>query len=113
MPIIQIPSLDDVIKATLKLAEAADRTTHLCICPMSEEIIRAALELAAEHDYPAIIIPDRNQVSEHEGGGFVMGLTPQSLVEKIEQIEQSIGGQVPGDNPFQRYVMDIGEIFCL
>jgi len=113
MPIIQIPSLDDVIKATLKLAEAGDRMTHLCICPMSEEIIRAALELAVEHDYPAIMIPDRNQVSEHEGGGFVMGLTPQSLVEKIEQIEQSSGVGPGAKEPWLRYVcLDHCGLWC-
>jgi hypothetical protein len=38
------------------------------------------IELALEYDFPALFVASRNQVSEDEGGGYLMGLTPESFV---------------------------------
>jgi len=58
--------------------------TYLGICPMSEEIIRASIGLAKEHSFPVMFVASRNQISEKEGGGYVMGLTPQTFVQLVE-----------------------------
>jgi len=83
--------LVDLVKATHRLAEKRDRITHLGICPMSEELIRAPIELALEYNFPLLFVASRNQVNEEEGGGYVMGLTPQGFVQKIVNIEKSLG----------------------
>ncbi len=59
-------SLADLVRATERLAEEGDRTTHLGICPMSEELTRAPIELALEYDFPVLFVASRNQVSEDE-----------------------------------------------
>ena len=84
-------SLVDLVRTTDRLAEKGDRITQLGICPMSEELIRAPIELALEYDFPVLFIASRNQVSEDEGGGYVMGLTPETFVQKILDIEDSLG----------------------
>ncbi|TKJ47108.1 hypothetical protein CEE34_05525 [Candidatus Aerophobetes bacterium Ae_b3a] len=84
-------SLVDLVRATQKLAEKGDRITHLGICPMSEELIRAPIELALEYDFPLLFVASRNQVSEDEGGGYVMRLTPESFIQKILEVENSLG----------------------
>jgi len=40
----------------------------------------APIELALEYDFPALFVASRNQVSEDEGGVYLMGLTPESFV---------------------------------
>ncbi len=57
----------DLVKATYRLAEKGEKITHLCICPMSEELIRAPVELALKYDFPLFFVASRNQVSEEEG----------------------------------------------
>ncbi len=66
-------SLAELVRATHRLAEKGDRVTQLGICPMSEELIRAPIELVLEYDFPVLFVASRNQVSEDEGGGYVMG----------------------------------------
>jgi len=68
MPLRDDISPADLVKATHRLSEKGERITHLCICPMSEELIRAPIELALKYDFPLFFIASRNQVSEEEGG---------------------------------------------
>jgi len=91
MPLRDNVTLADLVRATHRLAEKGDRITHLGICPMSEELIRAPIELALKYDFPVLFVASRNQVSEDEEGGYVMGLTPESFVQKILDMENSLG----------------------
>jgi len=97
-------SLVDLVKATHRLAEKKDRITHLCICPMSEELIRAPIELALEYKFPLLFVASRNQISEEEGGGYVMGLTPQGFVQKIVNIEKSLGLNSDSSPDYIRFI---------
>ena len=97
-------SLVDLVRATHRLAEKGDRITHLGICPMSEELIRAPIELALEYDFPLLFVASRNQVSEDVGGGYVMGLTPESFVRQILGIESSLGIDTPSSNDYLRFI---------
>ena len=83
--------------------------THLGVCPMSEELIKIPVELAAEYDFPVIFITSRNQVSEEEGGGYVMGLTPETFLRKIEDIEKSLG---LNSKPERAYLRLVGVDHC-
>ena len=104
MPLRNNISLVDLVKATHRLAEKKDRITHLCICPMSEELIRAPIELALEYNFPLLFVASRNQVSEEEGGGYVMGLTPQGFVQKIVNIEKSLGLNSDSSPDYIRFI---------
>lgn len=104
MPLRNNISLVDLVKATHRLAEKRDRITHLCICPMSEELVRAPIELALEYDFPLLFVASRNQVSEEEGGGYVMGLTPQGFIQKIADIEKSLGLNSDSSPDYIRFI---------
>lgn len=97
-------SLAGLVRATHRLAEKGDRITHLGVCPMSEELIRAPIELAAEHDFPVLFVASRNQVSEDEGGGYVMGLTPEGFTQKILDIEDSLRLNSESSPDYLRFV---------
>ena len=97
-------SLAGLVRATHRLAEKGDRMTHLGICPMSEDLIRAPIELALEYDFPVLFVASRNQVSEDEGGGYVMGLTPESFVHKILDIEDSLELNSESSPDYLRFV---------
>ncbi len=104
MPFRTDITLDDVVRTVMKLARNGDRITLLGICPMSQEIISSSIELATEHAFPLLFVASRNQVSEDEGGGYVMGLTPESFLRKIEDIEKSHGINPYGKRPYLRFV---------
>jgi len=104
MPLRDDISAADLVKATYRLAEKGERITHLGICPMSEELIRAPIELALEYDFPLFFVASRNQVSEEEGGGYVMGLTPESFVQKISDVEKSLGVNSNSSPDYLRFV---------
>lgn len=97
-------SLSDVVKATYKLAKSGDKITHLGICPISEELIRVSIELAMEYDFPLLFVASQNQVSECEGGGYVMGLTQETFLQKIERIEESCKLDLKSDRKYLRFV---------
>ncbi|MCL2751816.1 MAG: class II D-tagatose-bisphosphate aldolase, non-catalytic subunit [Firmicutes bacterium] len=87
-------------KITIRqMAEASDalyvegkRFTHIGIGPMSRRLLRAALELAKEKDFPLILIASRNQVdSDALGGGYVCGFDQKRFVEATAQIADEIG----------------------
>ena len=69
---------------------------------MSEELVRVPVELAMEYDFPLLFVASRNQVSEDEGGGYVMGLTPEGFIQKIQDIEESLG--LNSKLPYLRFV---------
>jgi tagatose-1,6-bisphosphate aldolase non-catalytic subunit AgaZ/GatZ len=94
-------SLNDVVKAIGRLSASGESITLLGICPMSEELIRAPVELAVELDFPVYFVASRNQVSEERGGGYVMGLTPQGFMQKISDLESSIPDK---ERPYLRFV---------
>ena len=79
--------LRDVVAATLKLRAGGDPITLLGICPMSEELIRVPIQLAAEHGFPLLFVASRNQISEDASGGYVMGLDQARFLAMIEEIE--------------------------
>lgn len=94
----------DVVKAIHKLAKRGNKMTLLCICPMSEELIRAPIELSAEHGFPMVFVASRNQISEDEGGGYVMGLTQKEFVHKIQDIEGLVINDSTSKHPYFRFV---------
>jgi tagatose-1,6-bisphosphate aldolase non-catalytic subunit AgaZ/GatZ len=104
MPLRDDVSLADLVRTTHSLAKKGDRITHLGICPLSEELIRAPIELALEYGFPVLFVASRNQVSEDEGGGYVMGLTPESFVQKILDIESSLGIDTSSSPDHLRFV---------
>ena len=66
--------------------------THLGVGPMSHNLLRAALELAKEKDFPLILIASRNQVdSDRFGGGYVCGFDQKRFVETTAKIADEIG----------------------
>ena len=98
-------SLADLVKATRRLAEDGEPVTHLGICPMSEELIRAPIELAVEHGFPVLFVASRNQVSEDPGGGYVMGFDQQGFMGAIRDIEEACGATAKSTSrPYLRFV---------
>ena len=97
-------SLAGLVRATQRLAEEGDRITYLGIYPMSEELIRAPIELALEYDFPVLFVASRNQVSEDEGGSYVMGLTPEGFIQKILEVENSLGLDSESSPDYLRFV---------
>jgi len=97
-------SLSDVVKATHALAECGERFTLLGVCPMSEELIRAPIELAEEYDFPLLFVVSRNQVSEDPGGGYVMGLDQEAFLQMIARMEKDAGEKFSGGRPYLRFV---------
>ena len=73
MPLREDISPTDLVKATYRLSEKGEKITHLCICPMSEELIKAPIELTLEYDFPVLFVASRNQVSEEEGETTFIG----------------------------------------
>lgn len=68
------------------------KTTLLGIGPMSENIIRATLELARDYDFPAMFIASRNQVdADRLGGGYVLNGSPKRFVEAINKVASQVG----------------------
>ena len=104
MPLRDDVSLADLVRITHRLAEKGDRITHLGVCPMSEELIRAPIELALKYNFPVLFVASRNQVSEDKGGGYVMGLTPESFVQKIVDVENSLGLNSDSSPDYMRFI---------
>ena len=67
------------------------KTTLLGIGPMSERVVKAALELSKEEDFPVIFIASRNQVDKQEyDSGYVEGWDQEGFVKAIRKISQEI-----------------------
>lgn len=68
-----------------------ERHTLLGIGPMSENFLRASLEISKEKDFPLMYIASRNQVDAYKlGGGYVFNSDQKLFREKIEAICQEI-----------------------
>ena len=85
-------TMTQMMAASRKLHEQGKRFTHIGVGPMSYNLLRAALELAQEKDFPLILIASRNQVdSDRFGGGYVCGFDQNRFVETTEKIAEEIG----------------------
>lgn len=68
-----------------------ERHTLLGIGPMSENFLRASLEMSKEKDFPLMYIASRNQVDSYRlGGGYVFGRDQKLFRATIEKICQEI-----------------------
>lgn len=68
-----------------------ERYTMLGIGPMSENFLRASLEISKEKDFPLMYIASRNQVDSYKlGGGYVFNSDQKLFREKIESICKEI-----------------------
>ncbi|MCC8027575.1 MAG: class II D-tagatose-bisphosphate aldolase, non-catalytic subunit [Clostridium sp.] len=69
-----------------------EKYTLLGIGPMSENFLRASLEISKEKDFPLMYIASRNQVDSYKlGGGYVFNSDQKLFREKIEAICDEIG----------------------
>lgn len=85
-------TMTQMMAATKKLHEDGRHFTHIGVGPMSYNLLRAALELAQEKDFPLILIASRNQVdSDRFGGGYVCGFDQKRFVETTAKIADEIG----------------------
>lgn len=77
------------------LAESVQRirngkkTALLGIGPMSDNVLRAAIEASKELRFPPIIIASRNQIDT--GGGYVNGWNQEDLVRRMREISGEVG----------------------
>jgi D-tagatose-1,6-bisphosphate aldolase subunit GatZ/KbaZ len=72
--------------------EDSNKTTMLGIGPMSENFLRASLEISKEEDFPLMYIASRNQIDADElGGGYVFHADQKRFKKKIDEICKEIG----------------------
>jgi len=86
------PSLGNLLKSIWALKEKEGlKVTLLDIGPMSERVVRAALELGKEEDFPVIFIASRNQIDKKEyGAGYVEGWDQKEFAKAIKRIAKEI-----------------------
>lgn len=85
-------TMTQMMAASQQLNANGRKFTHIGVGPMSHNLLRAALELAKEKDFPLILIASRNQVdSDRFGGGYVCGFDQKRFVETTSQIADEIG----------------------
>ncbi len=84
-------TMTQMMAGTKKLIADGKRFTHIGVGPMSYNLLRAALELAKEKDFPLVLIASRNQVdSDYFGGGYVCGFDQKRFVETTDAIAKEI-----------------------
>ncbi len=85
-------TITQMMAATKVLKDQGKHFTHIGVGPMSYNLLRAALELAKEKDFPLILIASRNQVdSDALGGGYVCSFDQKRFVESTAKIADEIG----------------------
>ena len=85
-------TMTQMMAGTKALRAEGEHFTHIGVGPMSHNLLRAALELAKEKDFPLILIASRNQVdSDRFGGGYVCGFDQKRFVETTSKIADEIG----------------------
>jgi len=85
-------TMTQMMRATNALHAEGRKFTHIGVGPMSYNLLRAALELSKEKDFPLILIASRNQVdSDRFGGGYVCGFDQKRFVETTAKIADEIG----------------------
>ncbi len=82
-----------ITKAVKYVINSTDeKHTLLGIGPMSENFLRASLEISKEKDFPLMYIASRNQVDAYKfGGGYVFHADQKKFRDKIEAICEEIG----------------------
>ncbi len=84
--------MTQMMKGTNALKAEGRHFTHLGVGPMSHNLLKAALELAKEKNFPLILIASRNQVdSDRFGGGYVCGFDQKRFIETTAKIADEIG----------------------
>jgi len=84
--------MTQMMAGTKALRVEGEHFTHIGVGPMSYNLLRAALELAKEKDFPLILIASRNQVdSDRFGGGYVCGFDQKRFIETTKKIADEIG----------------------
>jgi len=84
--VIELPNGADRNPRLVALAAQANAwpSTQIGVGVVSLNVVDAAIELAQEHDVSLMLIASRRQVDAAEfGGGYVDGLTPQGLTERV------------------------------
>ena len=67
-----------------RAVQRAGRAPRSAIGVVSLNVVDAAVELAQEHDVSLMLIASRRQIDAAEfGGGYVEGLTPHTLAERV------------------------------
>lgn len=85
-------TITQMMEASRTLHQKGRKFTHLGVGPMSDQLLRAALELAQEKKFPLILIASRNQVdSDRFGGGYVCGFDQKRFIERTQRIAEEIG----------------------
>jgi len=85
-------TMTQMMAGTKALRVEGEHFTHIGVGPMSYNLLRAALELAKEKDFPLILIASRNQVdSDRFGGGYVCGFDQKRFIETTKKIADEIG----------------------
>jgi len=81
-----------ITKAVKYVINSTDeKHTLLGIGPMSENFLRASLEISKEKDFPLMYIASRNQVDAYKfGGGYVFHADQKKFRDKIEAICEEI-----------------------
>ena len=74
------------------IADFSGRVTLLAVCPNSEAVTRAALEVSRDANMPMLFAATLNQVDRE---GSYTGWTPQSFTTFIEEESERIGLQTP------------------
>ena len=84
-------TITQMMSATKELIKGGKKFTHIGVGPMSYNLLRAALELAKEKDFPLILIASRNQVdSDRFGGGYVCSFDQKRFIETTTKIADEI-----------------------
>jgi len=85
-------SVSEMMKAVTKLESDGIRVTQMGIGPMSEPVIKAALQLAKEKDFPVMFIASRNQIDAQEfGRGYVHNWDQYDFVNAVRKMVTDTG----------------------
>jgi tagatose-1,6-bisphosphate aldolase non-catalytic subunit AgaZ/GatZ len=83
--------LGEAVRRIYRLEERGERASLLGIGPMSRTVVKAALSLAKEKDFPVMLIASRNQVDAGEfGRGYVCGWDQRDFVKNVREIAKEI-----------------------
>ena len=78
-------NITDAVKFVVNSED--EKFTMLGIGPMSENFLRASLEISKEQDFPLMYIASRNQIDADKfGAGYVFGANQKRFKEKIDAI---------------------------
>ena len=84
--------INEAIKRQLALAKDGYASAMLGIGPMSENLIRATIQLGKQKDCPVMFIASRNQVDAAQFGyGYVCGWDQKHFAEAIKKVAEEEG----------------------